>query len=233
MSAFGDNFEQDADPAAEFLAREQNELAGLEDEVKPAAVVVSSTLANSDDTTNSAGGFEMVENFEQDGLKKRDLFDQDTGLDVKKDPYDDIYGEQENADAFGSVGVSPPMSFSQPREEPEKIKKWREEQVKRLEEKDKEEERKKEELREVAKKELDDWYRSHEETIAKTKAANRNAEKQFVAEDDEIQPGTEWERIAKLCDFNPKAKPGSKDVSRMRSMILQMKQNPVQIKNKA
>ncbi|XP_048522081.1 clathrin light chain isoform X4 [Dendroctonus ponderosae] len=221
MSAFGDNFEQDADPAAEFLAREQNELAGLEDEVKPAAVVVSSTLANSDDTTNSAGSFEMVENFEQDGLKKRDLFDQDTGLDVKKDPYD------------GSVGVSPPMSFSQPREEPEKIKKWREEQVKRLEEKDKEEERKKEELREVAKKELDDWYRSHEETIAKTKAANRNAEKQFVAEDDEIQPGTEWERIAKLCDFNPKAKPGSKDVSRMRSMILQMKQNPVQIKNKA
>ncbi|ENN78764.1 hypothetical protein YQE_04776, partial [Dendroctonus ponderosae] len=211
---------QDADPAAEFLAREQNELAGLEDEVKPAAVVVSSTLANND-TTNSAGGFEMVENFEQDGLKKRDLFDQDTGLDVKKDPYD------------GSVGVSPPMSFSQPREEPEKIKKWREEQVKRLEEKDKEEERKKEELREVAKKELDDWYRSHEETIAKTKAANRNAEKQFVAEDDEIQPGTEWERIAKLCDFNPKAKPGSKDVSRMRSMILQMKQNPVQIKNKA
>ncbi|KAH1026564.1 hypothetical protein HUJ05_000210 [Dendroctonus ponderosae] len=195
MSAFGDNFEQDADPAAEFLAREQNELAGLEDEVKPAAVVVSSTLANSDDTTNSAGSFEMVENFEQDGLKKRDLFDQDTGLDVKKDPYD------------GSVGVSPPMSFSQPREEPEKIKKWREEQVKRLEEKDKEEERKKEELREVAKKELDDWYRSHEETIAKTKAANRNAEKQFVAEDDEIQPGTEWERIAKLCDFNPKAKP--------------------------
>ncbi|ERL85518.1 hypothetical protein D910_02937 [Dendroctonus ponderosae] len=227
MSAFGDNFEQDADPAAEFLAREQNELAGLEDEVKPAAVVVSSTLANSGeyDTTNSAGSFEMVENFEQDGLKKRDLFDQDTGLDVKKDPYD------------GSVGVSPPMSFSQPREEPEKIKKWREEQVKRLEEKDKEEERKKEELREVAKKELDDWYRSHEETIAKTKAANRdaakNAEKQFVAEDDEIQPGTEWERIAKLCDFNPKAKPGSKDVSRMRSMILQMKQNPVQIKNKA
>lgn len=47
MSGFGDNFEQDVDPAAEFLAREQDELAGLEDEVKPAAVAVSSTLANS------------------------------------------------------------------------------------------------------------------------------------------------------------------------------------------
>lgn len=54
----------------------------------------------------------------------------------------------------------------------------------------------------------------------------RNAEKQFVAEADAIEPGTEWERIAKLCDFNPKASRASKDVSRMRSIILQLKQNP-------
>lgn len=41
MSNFDDNFDQpDVDPAAEFLAREQDELAGLEDEVKPAAVSV-------------------------------------------------------------------------------------------------------------------------------------------------------------------------------------------------
>lgn len=41
MAEFDDNFDQqDVDPAAEFLAREQDELAGLEDEVKPAAVSV-------------------------------------------------------------------------------------------------------------------------------------------------------------------------------------------------
>lgn len=56
--------------------------------------------------------------------------------------------------------------------------------------------------------------------------AYRNAEKQFVAESDEIEPGTEWERIAKLCDFNPKSSKASKDVSRMRSIILQLKQTP-------
>jgi hypothetical protein len=54
----------------------------------------------------------------------------------------------------------------------------------------------------------------------------RNAEKQYVAESDEIEPGTEWERIAKLCDFNPKSSKTSKDVSRMRSIILQLKQTP-------
>jgi len=34
MDGFGDNFDQpEVDPAAEFLAREQDQLAGLEDEL--------------------------------------------------------------------------------------------------------------------------------------------------------------------------------------------------------
>lgn len=37
MSGFEDFEVSEIDPAAEFLAREQDELAGLEDEVKPAA----------------------------------------------------------------------------------------------------------------------------------------------------------------------------------------------------
>lgn len=41
MADFDDNFDQpEVDPAAEFLAREQDELAGLEDEVKPAVISV-------------------------------------------------------------------------------------------------------------------------------------------------------------------------------------------------
>lgn len=39
MDAFDDNFEQnDVDPAAEFLAREKDQLAGLEDELEPAVL---------------------------------------------------------------------------------------------------------------------------------------------------------------------------------------------------
>lgn len=38
MDGFGDNFDDtEVDPAADFLAREQDQLAGLEDELKPAA----------------------------------------------------------------------------------------------------------------------------------------------------------------------------------------------------
>jgi hypothetical protein len=42
-----------------------------------------------------------------------------------------------------------------------------------LEQKDIEEEKKKDELREQAKKELEDWYKHHEDAISKTKSANR------------------------------------------------------------
>ncbi|CAL4058539.1 unnamed protein product, partial [Meganyctiphanes norvegica] len=66
------------------------------------------------------------------------------------------------------------------REEPEKIRLWREEQVKRMEEKDKLEEQAKEELREKAKGELEEWYKQHEEQVAKTRQANRSAEKELV-----------------------------------------------------
>ncbi|KAF5308296.1 hypothetical protein FQR65_LT06289 [Abscondita terminalis] len=201
MGDFGDNF--DVDPAAEFLAREQDELAGLEDEIKS---VITTAPPHIDGTTTNlfkenSDSFEMINGIEQD-----------------------IYDVSKERN-----GVSPSPPRYETKEEPEKIRKWREEQKTRLEEKDEEEEKKKDELREIARKELQDWYKHHEEQIAKTKAANRNAEKQFVAEDNEIEPGTEWERIAKLCDFNPKASKGNKDVSRMRSILLQLKQSPLPV----
>ncbi|OXU31969.1 hypothetical protein TSAR_013081 [Trichomalopsis sarcophagae] len=201
MDAFGDNFvntELEVDPAAEFLAREQDQLAGLEVEIPPVAAAVptledepTTVKANSEE---DGGSFEMINTIDQ----KPELVTE------------------------GNHTPSP----APVKEEPEKIRKWREEQKARLEEKDSEEEKKKEEWKEAAKKELEEWYKHHAEAISKTKATNRNAEKQFVAEADEIEPGTEWERIAKLCDFNPKSSRTSKDVSRMRSIILQLKQNP-------
>jgi len=128
--------------------------------------------------------------------------------------------------AAASVPLAQQNYPSLPREEPEKIRKWREEQKLRLQKKDAEEEKKKTEMKEAARKELEDWYKHHKEAIEKTRLANRNAEKELISQPSELEPGQEWERIAKLCDFNPKASRNSKDVSRMRSIILQLKQTP-------
>ena len=48
--------------------------------------------------------------------------------------------------------------------------------------------------------------------------------------DTDMESGTEWERIAKLCDFSQstKAAKSLKDNSRMRLIILQLKQNPLE-----
>ncbi|XP_026670683.1 clathrin light chain isoform X2 [Ceratina calcarata] len=197
MDAFGDNFVngQEVDPVAEFVAREQDQLAGLENDIPPVSISSPPMAPNTD-----------------------------------VGPGGDAEGSFEIIDAQPSETQLPPATEtpkpSPVKEEPEKIRKWREEQKARLEEKDAEEETKKEEWREAAKKELEEWYKHHAEAISKTKTTNRNAEKQFVAEADEVEPGTEWERIAKLCDFNPKSSRTSKDVSRMRSIILQLKQTP-------
>ncbi|PNF22216.1 Clathrin light chain [Cryptotermes secundus] len=231
MEGFGDNFDQpEVDPAAEFLAREHDQLAGLEDELNP--VVLPSVNDGSFVPQGSAlpqidhtGSFEMIDNFGQDGFESGAIGSEGgTPEDRGVRETESAVPQEETSEAQPKLFASPTPTRPVTREEPEKIKKWREEQKKRLEEKDANEEKRKEELREGARKELAEWYRHHEEQIAKTKTANRNAEKQFVAESDEIEPGTEWERIAKLCDFNPKSSKTSKDVSRMRSIILQLKQ---------
>ena len=71
-------------------------------------------------------------------------------------------------DAYSAISFADKLT-----QEPEKIKKWREEQKKRIETKDAEEEVKKKEWREAAKKELDDWYRNRQEQLAKTRENNK------------------------------------------------------------
>lgn len=209
MESFGDNFvENEVDPAADFLAREQNELAGLEDELVASGPPV--VLTNGTDLSGDLAA--ELEESEIDGEK------------TANDPViDDGYREE--------TVPSPPSVIRERREEPEKIKKWREEQMKSLEEKDELEEKKKEEWRLTAKKELEEWYEHQQQTITKTRANNRNNEKQLsVEEDEKIEPGTEWKRIAKLCDFNKKSTHNTKDASRMRSIILQLQQSPLKTK---
>ncbi|KAF4021207.1 hypothetical protein G4228_013783 [Cervus hanglu yarkandensis] len=94
----------------------------------------------------------------------------------------------------------------------------------RLEALDANSQKPKAERKEKAKKELDEWYTRQDEQFQKTKADNRAAAEAFAIE--ESSPGTEWERVARLCDFNPKSSKQAKDVSRMRSVLNSLKQAP-------
>lgn len=194
------------DPAAGFLADQDKELAELE---------------------NDDFGFESSS---QPVHQQQDDFDMFSGNDNQPsntnynayDNFDEVPQSNGLMDNYAEISQQDQM-----RAEPEKIKIWRQEQKERLERKDREEEERKGEMRENAKKELDNWYKSHAEQLEKTKSNNQASEKAFIKERDVTQPGGEWEKICRLCEFNPKNSKNLKDVSRFRSILLQLKQTPL------
>merc|ERR1712123_431072 len=132
-----------------------------------------------------------------------------------------------------AIGAADPMekggpfesSRQNPRlsgEEPECLRKWREEQKERIRIKDEEEERGKEEMKQKAKKELESFNKNYEE-LQLTKKENRIAEEAFLADVNGLKPGTEWERVCRNSNFNSKVNHNKKDRSRMRSVLLQLK----------
>uniref|UniRef100_A0A8C0EM56 Clathrin light chain n=1 Tax=Bubo bubo TaxID=30461 RepID=A0A8C0EM56_BUBBB len=153
-------------------------------------------------------------------------------------------------DAYAAIAKADRLT-----QEPESIRKWREEQKKRLEELDAASKVTEQEWREKAKKDLEEWNLRQNEQMEKNRANNRIADKAFYQQPDadvigyvyvdnpqcvhraseeaflkeskEESPGSEWEKVAQLCDFNPKSSKQSKDVSRMRSVLISLKQTPL------
>ncbi|WAR17810.1 CLCA-like protein [Mya arenaria] len=207
------------DPAADFLAREQDELKGLEDD-----------NFGTEQTDTGADFFgDEQQGGDPFGQQQTDFAPSPTPGDVSQpaqfDSFDENVPSGEAETETG--GYSAITQVDKQRAEPEKIKIWREENTRRIEKKDSEEKKRIEEWRDIAKKELDDWYKHHDEQLNKTKENNRESEAAFVADRDQTQPGEEWEKICRLCEFNPKNSKNTKDISRMRSILLQLKQTPL------
>jgi len=218
-------FEGEEDPAADFLASQQNQLADLEDGDDFGFSSNTDTgAANSNvaDSQFDAFGDEPAA-APQESVSAMDDFgtlstnENETPLDFNSEP------PQQNGFAESSP-YSAISSMDRLAIEPEKIKKWREEQKQLLEEKDASEEENINEMRAAAAKELEDWYKHRDEQLEKTKSTNRAAEEAYVKEIEDKEPGSEFERICKLCDFNPKNSKNTRDVSRFRSILLQLKQ---------
>jgi len=197
MDAFEDTPTNAADPAAEFLAREQEELGDLGEELG-----INSNNAD--------------ENPVQVDIANLSLEDRQEIEEVNRE------GEVERTNTPSPAFIMPPR----PKEEPETIRLWREQQGKLLEEKDAKEAEMMAKMKAEAEQELKDWYKRYEENLDKTKKNNREDEKEFVAEVNDISPGTEWDRVTKLCDFTGKNanKNSTKDMTRMKSILLQLKQ---------
>ncbi|XP_068933756.1 clathrin light chain B isoform X4 [Petaurus breviceps papuanus] len=186
------------DPAAAFLAQQESEIAGIE---------------------NDDEGFEGAEGALQQPAAENGTGIEDTGTTVNGDLFQEANGP---SDGYAAVAQADRLS-----QEPESIRKWREEQKKRLQELDAASKVTEQEWREKAKRDLEEWNVRQNEQVEKNKVSNRASEEAFLKESKEEVPGTEWEKVAQLCDFNPKSSRQCKDVSRMRSMLISLKQTPL------
>ncbi|XP_053909375.1 clathrin light chain A isoform X4 [Cuculus canorus] len=187
------------DPAAAFLAQQENEIAGIEND-EGYGILESGEVPAGLQPPEGLGSGAV------DGVVNGDVYQESNGP-------TDSYAAISQVDRLQS--------------EPESIRKWREEQKERLEQLDANSRKQEAEWKEKAIKELQEWYARQDEKLQKTKASNRAAEEAFVNDAEEIFPGTEWERVAQLCDFNPKSSKQAKDVSRMRSVLISLKQAPL------
>ncbi|NXL71654.1 CLCA protein, partial [Leptocoma aspasia] len=187
------------DPAAAFLAQQENEIAGIENDE-------GYGILENGEVPDALQGPEGLGADAVDGVVNGDVYQESNGP-------TDCYAAISQVDRLQS--------------EPESIRKWREEQKERLEQLDANSRKQEAEWKEKAIKELEEWYARQDEKLEKTKASNRAAEEAFVNDAEEVFPGTEWERVAQLCDFNPKSSKQAKDVSRMRSVLISLKQAPL------
>ncbi|XP_069736095.1 clathrin light chain A isoform X3 [Phaenicophaeus curvirostris] len=187
------------DPAAAFLAQQENEIAGIEND-EGYGILESGEMPAGLQPPEGLGSGAV------DGVVNGDVYQESNGP-------TDSYAAISQVDRLQS--------------EPESIRKWREEQKERLEQLDANSRKQEAEWKEKAIKELQEWYARQDEKLQKTKASNRAAEEAFVNDAEDIFPGTEWERVAQLCDFNPKSSKQAKDVSRMRSVLISLKQAPL------
>ncbi|XP_019821758.2 clathrin light chain A isoform X2 [Bos indicus] len=210
-SALGNGVAGEEDPAAAFLAQQESEIAGIEND--EAFAILDGGAPGSQPHGEPPGIPDAV-----DGVTNGDYYQESNGP-------TDSYAAISQVDRLQS--------------EPESIRKWREEQTERLEALDANSRKQEAEWKEKAIKELDEWYARQDEQLQKTKANNSTninhpcysleqaAEEAFVNDIEESSPGTEWERVARLCDFNPKSSKQAKDVSRMRSVLISLKQAPL------
>ncbi|XP_048346415.1 clathrin light chain B isoform X2 [Sphaerodactylus townsendi] len=186
------------DPAAAFLAQQESEIAGIENDE----------------------GFSTAEGGPGDPQAPEQPVDfESPGATVNGDLFQESNGPTDN---YAAIARADRLT-----QEPESIRKWREEQKKRLQELDAASKVLEQEWREKAKKDLEEWNLRQNEQMERNRANNRASEEAFLKESKEETPGTEWEKVAQLCDFNPKSSKQSKDVSRMRSVLISLKQTPL------
>mmetsp|Transcript_29965 Transcript_29965/g.71307 ORF Transcript_29965/g.71307 Transcript_29965/m.71307 type:complete len:180 (+) Transcript_29965:50-589(+) len=131
-------------------------------------------------------------------------------------------------DPFQGVPVKEPMNAPLI-PEMNALREWEENHEKELEEYARKEATEKEQRRGNASAELQKWNEERVDTRKKRMTSNRSDEETSEkARIEALKPGANpWERVCDLIDTNAKPGEDSRDTSRLRSLLIQLKTSPV------
>merc|ERR1712146_118043 len=107
------------------------------------------------------------------------------------------------------------------------LREWEDKHQEELEEKSQKEDGEKKQRREAAYKEIQQWKEDRDQNISKKRTTNREDEKAFKdATEKKPTSDNPWERVVDLIDTNARSSDDSRDVSRMRSLLIHLKSSP-------
>ncbi|KAI8642480.1 clathrin light chain [Parasitella parasitica] len=211
MSDFGDFSSSTNDPTADFLARERAVLGGDAD--------IFTTL---DDNTPSTVFTATPD------LLDRSSAQSQYGIMSPSTPANDYpafessYPEAENLEtskAFHNAML--------PDEEPDVVRQWREKQKQLISKRDEEESHKKQEVFNKAREDIDKFYENYNDKKQKAIEENRERENKLLKSREESSASTNiWTSVSREIDIsNAKAAYPTRDVSRMKSIILDLRKD--------
>lgn len=131
---------------------------------------------------------------------------------------DGMFGKDDD-DIYGACDPVPAANLME--EEPSALAKWEQEKKEEIAVKDAEEQKLDEEIKIKAKAAADAFYKNLEEAQEKRHLHNKEVDEQTIAAQESTLEN-QWERVVSYIDFN-RTDLHEKDVSRMKSLLLQLK----------
>ncbi|EPB86626.1 hypothetical protein HMPREF1544_06602 [Mucor circinelloides 1006PhL] len=214
MSDFGDFSSSSNDPTADFLARERAVLGGDAD--------IFTTL---DDTTSPTSFTATPDLGRSSAQSQYGIMSPSSAVSTPANDYsvfESSYPKAENLEtskAFHKAML--------PEEEPDVVRQWRENQKQVIAKRDEEESAKKEQILNKAREDIDKFYEDYNDKKQKAIEENREREDKMLKSREESSASTNiWNSVSREFDIsNAKAAYPTRDVSRMKGIILDLRKD--------
>jgi len=227
FDAFESSFDQveGSGDVQDFLRREQDALGEFAPPAPTSSIVPAPAESDFFVDDAAVNGFGSVPQSATNpfGSNASDSFGNDDNSVPLADPTQPASDQETYYVSHQPEYVDPYAALSQVNETPQIIQEWRRKRDDLLDQKDKQSREKALQMERDAKAALEKFTKENDLKREATHKKNRDAQAATIAARDAPVKGNPWERVYNLVDLTPKGQKSTKDVSRIRSVLTQLK----------